>query len=212
MERKPTRLSGTSYAVLSLIGFLGEATPYDLKQAMAQSIENFWPVPHTTFYAEPTRLAEGGYLSERQEQHGRRRKLYALTDAGRAALDAWLAEPGAAPPELRDEMILKIFAGADPGPLMRQRMAWHVEKLAWLSQHGIANQFGLADHDGPITAWLGGVNYHSGTVRALEEALASAESGQLRAVIAQLREAAEPTPPAPGGEPAPAAEGEGDAA
>ena len=71
MEGNPIRLSGTSYAVLSLIGFLGEATPYDLKRTMALSIENFWPVPHTTFYAEPARLAAAGYLEERQEQQVR---------------------------------------------------------------------------------------------------------------------------------------------
>ena len=83
MERKSVRLSGTSFAVLTLLDHLGEATPYDLKQAIEQTISNFWPVPHTTFYAEPARLAAAGYLSETQEQHGRRRKLYRLTEAGR---------------------------------------------------------------------------------------------------------------------------------
>lgn len=197
MERKPIRLSGTSYAVLSLIGYLGEATPYDLKQAMAQSIENFWPVPHTTFYAEPTRLAEGGYLSERQEQHGRRRKLYALTDAGRAALDAWTAAPDAAPPEIRDEVILKIFAGADPEPLLRQRQEWHVAKLAWLQEYGAANEFGLADHAGPVRSWLGGVGYHTTTIRSIDDIIALHASGQLDEVVAQLRASleAEGAPP-----------------
>src|SRR5690349_24963097 len=104
------RLSGTSYAVLALIGLLGEASPYDLKQAIERSIENFWPVPHTTFYAEPARLAKGGYLSESQESGGRRRKLYALTERGREALHEWVSTPEAAAPQLRDEGVLKIFA------------------------------------------------------------------------------------------------------
>src|SRR4051812_26808809 len=77
------RLTSTSFAVLSLIDALGPSSPYDLKQALEKSIENFWPVPHTTFYAEPARLARGGFLSEQQEASGRRRKLYSLTDAGR---------------------------------------------------------------------------------------------------------------------------------
>ena len=98
MGSKPIQLSANSYALLALLDHLGEATSYDIKQALEMSIENFWPVPHTTAYEEPARLAAGGYLSVRQEAGGRRRKLYLLTDEGRAALAAWTAEPGAAPP------------------------------------------------------------------------------------------------------------------
>jgi DNA-binding PadR family transcriptional regulator len=86
MTRKSIKLTQTSYAVLALFEQVGEATSYDLKQAIEISIENFWPLPHTTAYDEPARLAEGGYLTVRQEEGGRRRKLYALTDAGREAL------------------------------------------------------------------------------------------------------------------------------
>ena len=126
------RLSGTSYAVLGLIDVWGPCTPYDLKQAIEATVENFWPVPHTTFYVEPERLEKAGLLSVEQEQHGRRRKVYAITPAGREALAAWVAEPSAAPPQLRDEMMLKVFLGADPDPLAEQRLAWHKEKLAEL--------------------------------------------------------------------------------
>ncbi len=129
MKSKQIRLTSTSYAVLSLLDLLGEATPYDLKQALEQSIENFWHVPHTTIYSEPARLAEGGYLSECQEQRGRRRKLYALTDSGRRALREWADSPESAPPELRDEGMLKIFAGADPRAIFTRRRAWHEGKL-----------------------------------------------------------------------------------
>jgi len=73
MTSKPIRLTGTSYAVLSLLELSGPATVYDLKQSLEQSIENFWPVPHTTFYAEPARLAAAGLLTEQQEDGGRRR-------------------------------------------------------------------------------------------------------------------------------------------
>jgi PadR family transcriptional regulator, regulatory protein AphA len=132
MKRKPIRLTPTSYAVLALLSHFGEATPYDLKQALDKSIENFWQVPHTTAYEEPARLAEGGYLSSHQEAGGRRRKVYALTDMGREALRAWADQPDVAPPQLRDEALLKIFAGADPGPILVTRRAWHAAKLAEL--------------------------------------------------------------------------------
>ena len=72
---------------------------------MEISIQNFWPVPHTTAYEEPARLAAAGYLSARQEEGGRRRRVYSLTEAGREALAAWAADAGVAPPQLREEAI-----------------------------------------------------------------------------------------------------------
>ncbi|HSZ05604.1 MAG TPA: helix-turn-helix transcriptional regulator [Solirubrobacteraceae bacterium] len=132
MKSKQIRLTSTSYAVMSLLELLGEATPYDLKRALEQSIENFWHVPHTTIYTEPTRLAAGGFLSEQQESGGRRRKLYALTDSGREALRAWADAPESEPPELRDEGMLKIFAGADPHTIFTNRRDWHQAKLTEL--------------------------------------------------------------------------------
>jgi len=131
MKSKPKaiKLTGTSYALLAVLAEFGEMTSYDLKQAMESSIENFWAVPHTTAYEEPARLAAAGYLSARQEEGGRRRRVYSLTDAGRKALAEWAAEPSATPPQLRDEAILKVFAGADPKGLRESRVAWHREKL-----------------------------------------------------------------------------------
>ncbi|HEX8753697.1 MAG TPA: helix-turn-helix transcriptional regulator, partial [Solirubrobacterales bacterium] len=111
MKSKPIRLTGTSYALLALLQEFGEMTSYEIKGKLESSIENFWPVPHTTAYEEPARLAAAGYLSARQEEGGRRRRSYAVTDAGREALAAWAAEPTAAPPQLRDEVMLKVFAG-----------------------------------------------------------------------------------------------------
>jgi PadR family transcriptional regulator, regulatory protein AphA len=129
MQRKPMRLTGTSYAVLTLLDHLGEATPYDLKQALEKSVANFWPVPHTTFYAEPDRLQRGGLLEVRQEPEGRRRKLYSLTEAGRAALRAWADSPEVSESQLRDEGTLKIFAGADPGAIFAKQREWRARKL-----------------------------------------------------------------------------------
>lgn len=109
-----TRLTPTSYIVLGLLEKAGEATPYDLKQAVARGLGNFWSLPHAQLYAEPERLTAAGYLSERREEGGRRRRYYSLTDAGRAMLSEWVGEPTAAMTELRDLAILKVFFGADP--------------------------------------------------------------------------------------------------
>jgi PadR family transcriptional regulator AphA len=128
-KSKAIKLTGTSYAVLALLKEFGESTSYEIKGALESSIQNFWPVPHTTAYEEPARLAAAGYLSAKQEEGGRRRRVYSLTDKGREALAAWAGEASAASPQLRDELMLKVFAGADPGPLLEPRIAHHRAKL-----------------------------------------------------------------------------------
>ena len=167
MKRKPIRLTQTSYAVLALFQHLGEATSYDLKQAFEISIENFWQVPHTTAYDEPARLAAGGYLTVRQEPGGRRRKLYALTDLGREALRAWTTEPTAAPPQLRDEVMLKVFAGADPGPLLPARRAWHETKLVELEAL-LALVHEADGPEGPERTLVAGITYHRKMLEMLD--------------------------------------------
>lgn len=175
MKSKSIRLTSTSYALLALLDQLGEATPYEIKQAMDKSIENFWPVPHTTAYEEPARLASGGYLSVRQEEGGRRRKTYALTEAGREALAAWAADPEAAPPQLRDETILKVFAGADPLVFLEPRRAWHREKLAELEGYLRETSEDEAWRRSALTL-TAGVAYHRKMLEMLDE-LAPPDSG-----------------------------------
>ena len=109
-------LTPTSYLVLGLVGHLGRPTSYDLKRAVADTIGGFWSVPHSQLYAEPARLVRLGLLSERQEAGGRRRRTYTLTGDGRAALDAWLAEPTDEGTELRDLALLKLYFGGQAGP------------------------------------------------------------------------------------------------
>jgi DNA-binding PadR family transcriptional regulator len=127
--RQPS-LTPTSYIVLGLLELYGEGTPYDLKAWAAASIGNFWSVPHSALYAEPERLAGGGYLVERREAFGRRRKLYDLTTEGRQALEAWRHAPTEGLPELRDPGLLKLFFGAEVGPLAKARREAHARKLA----------------------------------------------------------------------------------
>jgi DNA-binding PadR family transcriptional regulator len=168
MKSKSIRFTANSYALLALLDQLGEATSYEIKQAIEKSIANFWPVPHTTAYEEPARLASGGYLSVRQEQSGRRRKVYALTDAGRTALRKWAAEPTAAPPQLRDEHALKAFAGADPQPLREERIAWHREKLAEIQGYldDVRKAEGFAASERVL---LTGIAYHGKMLEMLDQ-------------------------------------------
>jgi PadR family transcriptional regulator, regulatory protein AphA len=182
MKSKPIRLTGTSYAVLALLDQCGgEATSYELKQALESSVENFWPVPHTTAYEEPARLAAGGYLTARQEEGGRRKRVYALTDTGRTALREWAADPEVAPPQLREEAVLKIFAGAEPGPLLDSRVAWHQGKVDEMRDYleGVRGVEGMARAERTL---LVGITYHQKMLELLETmaSLATAAAGLSR--------------------------------
>jgi PadR family transcriptional regulator, regulatory protein AphA len=112
-----------------LLDWSGEATPYTLKRMVAGSVGNFWTLHHAQLYSEPERLATGGYVSVELERGGRRRKTYAITDAGREAVADWRAQATDAIPELRSPALLKLFFGADPTELAPVQVEAHRRKL-----------------------------------------------------------------------------------
>jgi PadR family transcriptional regulator, regulatory protein AphA len=124
----PRSLSLTSYLVLGLIDRAGEATPYDLKQ-MATAVSGLWTLRHDQVYRETERLAGQGLLTEDREQHGRRRRRFRMTPAGRTALEKWLATPTNEFTELRDPGLLQLFLGAEPSALAELQLAVHEERL-----------------------------------------------------------------------------------
>ncbi len=123
-------LTHTSHIVLGLLSMSGEATPYDLKQMVAGTVGHFWSLPHSQLYAEPARLAHGGYVTETREPDGRRRKLYSLTDRGREAFERWLGVLTPEPYMLRDLALLKLFFGADIQALAAVQLQTHRQKLS----------------------------------------------------------------------------------
>jgi DNA-binding PadR family transcriptional regulator len=128
-------------------------------------------VPHTTFYEEPARLAKAGYLSQSQEQGGRRRKLYALTASGRRALRAWADSPGSPPSQYRDEGMLKVFAGADPNVVFAGRGDWHRAKLTELEGYlKILQAEGRGEERwrGAEATLVGGIAYHRQMLETFE--------------------------------------------
>jgi DNA-binding PadR family transcriptional regulator len=120
---KAPSLTPTSYLVLGLVARHGACTSYEMKRTVSGSIGYFWTFPHSQLYAEPARLVELGLLDEEQEATGRKRRTYRLTDAGREALRAWLAEPTDEPTEIRDLAVLKLFFGRQAQPAQLRELA-----------------------------------------------------------------------------------------
>lgn len=130
MTASSPHLTSTSYLVLGLIEREGPSTPYELKRHVAATIGHFWSFPHALLYKEPPRLVELGLLTEAREVDGRRRRLFTITDQGRAAIQAWLAQPAQEPTELRDAGLLQLFfadlgSTDDRRALARTQLAIH---------------------------------------------------------------------------------------
>src|SRR5262245_3664345 len=88
-------------AILGLLWF-EPTTGYGLKQRFEGSVRSFWSVTQSQIYRELYALEDGGLVASKlKEGRGRPdKKIYALTTAGRHALERWLAEP-VDPAELR---------------------------------------------------------------------------------------------------------------
>lgn len=101
-------LTATSYAVLSVLSLRPHST-YDITRQMRLSLHYMWPRAESNVYAEPRRLVDAGLATAREEWNGqRRRTIYEITNAGRAALAAWLAAPSA-PPRYETEALVKVM-------------------------------------------------------------------------------------------------------
>jgi DNA-binding PadR family transcriptional regulator len=135
VDDAPISLTTTSYVVLGLVRRMGPVTVYAMKARIAVSIGYFWSFPHSQLYAEPARLTAAGYLDEETETGGRKRRRFAITAKGRAALEAWLAEPSTENTELRDLGLLKLHFSSASSPssivgLAREQEKVHAHRLA----------------------------------------------------------------------------------
>src|ERR687893_608203 len=92
-DPEPPSLKPWSYVVLALVG-AGGAGAHDLVDMLRRGGRLLYAAAPSQLYAECKRLAALGLLSARTERgQTRPRTVYALTDAGRAALVAWLRRP-----------------------------------------------------------------------------------------------------------------------
>ncbi|KAB8184635.1 PadR family transcriptional regulator [Microbispora catharanthi] len=76
-----------------LLGLLAEgpASGYDLARRFQEVLGSVWPAQHPKIYAELNRLAQEG-LIEVESEGPRGRKAYRMTEAGLAAVRAWLRD------------------------------------------------------------------------------------------------------------------------
>ncbi|MGY4879607.1 PadR family transcriptional regulator [Vreelandella aquamarina] len=86
-------------------------TGYDILQRFKTGLAHVWQASHQQLYRELDRMRSDGLLTCETLPQSERpdRKVYHLTEAGREALNTWLAEPLAASP-VRQPLFAKFFA------------------------------------------------------------------------------------------------------
>ncbi|MCS6871267.1 MAG: PadR family transcriptional regulator [Anaerolineae bacterium] len=128
------------HAILGILN-LTEASGYDLKtQMFDRSVAHFWQADQAQIYRTLEKLAEQGWVESRLEIQTERpnRKVYRITEAGRAELYRWLNEPQALPIH-REPFLIQLFFGAQlPNQtliaLAKHQLALHEQKLAEYEQ------------------------------------------------------------------------------
>lgn len=127
-------MTALRYALLALLA-RSPLTGYDLAQRMRQSTDFFWTARHSQIYPELAQMEKEGLLTHETVRQTERpdKKVFTMTDAGYAALRAWLVQPVRPAPE-RDEMMLKTFCAWLIEPreavgLFRAQEAEHMARL-----------------------------------------------------------------------------------
>ncbi|MET7433146.1 MULTISPECIES: PadR family transcriptional regulator [Streptomyces] len=174
------------YAVLAAL-LEGEASGYELSKAFDVSFANFWPATPQQLYRELERLAGDGLVQARTVQQERRpnKRMFTLTETGRAELSAFAAEPPKRPTAIRDELLIKVQAmdGGDPEvarELIEERMGWARGKLdryrrvreRLLDGRTEEEFLEAADRVGPYLTLMAGIAFEEENLRWCERVLA----------------------------------------
>jgi DNA-binding PadR family transcriptional regulator len=127
-----------------ILGLLAEQPlhAYSLKARFEDLLGGSWEVNIGQVYTTLQRLERDGLVEPAEPRGDRGRLPYRLTELGRNALQAWLAEPESEPQQLREAIYLKLLlatrvANGDlPALLARQRRVYlqRLKDLAALEQ------------------------------------------------------------------------------
>ncbi|WP_035992644.1 PadR family transcriptional regulator [Leptolyngbya sp. KIOST-1] len=125
-------LSHTILAVLCRESLSG----YDISKRFEESVSCYWQASQQQIYRELGKMEPQGWVTyETVPQAGKPdKKIYGITDAGRAELDRWYAEP-TEPTPVREDLLVKVLAAPFVSePLLIQelhrRRQLHGQRLA----------------------------------------------------------------------------------
>lgn len=143
------------YVLLGSLNYL-PMTGYELKQFMDRSTANFWHAKLSQIYTTLKSLEGEGLVASTTVYQETRpdRRVYAITDAGRSDLDAWLKDVNMEPGQSKEPLLVKLFFSArvDKATLLaelRLQRELHekaLENLRGETREGIAQTVVRAPH------------------------------------------------------------------
>lgn len=149
-----------------ILGFLlgGPKSGYRIKKIIEQSVAHFWTESFGQIYPVLRELAADGLIAQVDvgSEGGRSRKLFALTDEGRAELEDWLATPPWTRPP-RNELLLKLFflPRVDPQLAVEHVARFKTETTDELRRYDAIEQWVTSEHgnDLEFRFWLATLRY-----------------------------------------------------
>jgi DNA-binding PadR family transcriptional regulator len=123
------------YILLGLLNY-APMTGYELKSIIDESTTHFWHAHHSQIYTMLRKLeAEGLLVSEESESDDKlKRRIYELTETGRAELLAWLGKPLLEVPTVKEDLLVRLFFSSQRDPQdvldeLRFQRQLHEQKL-----------------------------------------------------------------------------------
>lgn len=145
-------LRPTSWAVLGILSFGEELSGYDVKKWANWSLKFFYWAPSVSqVYSELRKLEEAGLASSRVQSLDdvRSKRLYAITDAGQAALAQWAQEAPVEMPVLKHGVMLRMWLGHTTDPEhLRAMLTEHRDRSEKLRIMAAADAEGSAHEPG----------------------------------------------------------------
>ncbi len=142
-QRRGGLITTLGYALLTLLA-RQPLSGYDLGRRLKDPLGFFWHARYSQIYPELARLEEQGLVTHEvvEQQDRPDKKVYTITDAGRATLRQWVTEPPEEAPS-RNELLLKAYSIwlAEPEQairLFRTQAAQHARQQA-LYEERLAN-------------------------------------------------------------------------
>jgi len=173
------------HAVLAAL-MEGEASGYELSKRFDIAVSNFWSATPQQVYRELEKLEVAGLLRGRVVEQQRRpnKRVFTITDSGRAEIHAFIERPARAT-AIRDDLLVKLQASDDTDlPALVEQLTARLDRSrdklalydrlrdALLNGRSDEEFLGVVERVGPYLTLMGGRMYEQRNaewcLRALE--------------------------------------------
>jgi len=137
------------HGLLGLLNY-NPATGYELDKAFKSSLAYFWKAKASQIYRELDEMERAGWLSSKRVAQAEKpnKRVYSITEKGRAELGGWLLSPGKGVEEtgFKSAFLMRVFFAAEMGreravEMLRAFREGRREYAAWLGEaHGVIAQ------------------------------------------------------------------------